>query len=446
LITNFNFLYNVFTYNESYFQATNRSGAGVTTLQPETNAFDVVMHYRFLTGEASDYVGMARSYQQYLVEKGVLTRTPVQNSDIGIRLEFLGGDKEKVLFWQRMIPMTTVSQMGAILGDLDIRNPEVIYYGWQPLGASSMPPQTFKLDRRLGTQEELTAVMDQIAAAGGNFSLYLDPQAALWGESGYSPRNDLAMSITNFNLIGFNRWKVNYYLNLEALSRHYSGLSSDIFTELKAGLALDGLGSMLYSDFKRNHFLNREEAITAYQELLAENDGSTSFYLPNDYMFGFADAYYDIPLTNSGYIYMTDVVPFLQIVLAGYIPYYGPALNFSSNLQEDLLRQVDFGVYPSYFLTQEVTAKILNTSSTWIFTSSVDQWGGEVEQTYQWLNSLLGPVKGQEIISRQELAEGVTATTYGNGKQIIVNYTDQPFRVNGTVVNSRDAAIVEVTP
>jgi len=47
IITNFNFLYNAFIYNESYFQATNRAGAGVTTLQKNTNAFDIKVHYRF---------------------------------------------------------------------------------------------------------------------------------------------------------------------------------------------------------------------------------------------------------------------------------------------------------------------------------------------------------------------------------------------------------------
>ncbi len=38
VITNFNFLATAFVYNESYFQATNRSGAGVTALQHDTNA------------------------------------------------------------------------------------------------------------------------------------------------------------------------------------------------------------------------------------------------------------------------------------------------------------------------------------------------------------------------------------------------------------------------
>jgi hypothetical protein len=446
IITNFNFLYNTFIYNESYFQATNRSGAGVTTLQQQTNAFNVVIHYRFLTQEESDYVGMARSYQQYLVEKGVLQSNAAQSGDIGIRLEFLGGEKAHILFWNRSIPMTTISQMADILADLEINNPEVIYYGWQPLGASSMPPSTLRLDRQLGNADQLRSLVDTIDAQGGNFYLYLDPQAALVDEGGYSPRHDLAMSITNFNLMGYNRGKVNYYLNFDALRARYTSLSEDVFSELGAGLALDGIGSMLYSDFKRNNFLNREEAISAYQSLLADNADSTSFYMPNDYLFGTMQAYYDIPLTNNGYIYTTDTVPFLQIVFAGYIPYYGTALNFSADMQSDLLKHVDYGVYPSFFLSHDVTAKILNTSSSWIYTSSFEQWSQEIERVYAWLNNLLGPVRGQNIIARQVLQQGVVATTYANGLQIIVNYNDTSVSVDDLVVGGKDAVLREVLP
>lgn len=444
--TQFNFLYNAFVYNESYFQATNRAGAGVTTLQPATNVYDITIHYRFLTGDDSDYVGMARSYQQYLVEKGVLHQPPDTADDIGIRLEFLGSEKEKVLFWHRPIPMTTIEQMQNILNNLEVQNPQVIYYGWQPLGASAMPPQSLRVERELGSVDQLRSVQEEITAENGNFYLYLDPQAAFWGEGGYSTRRDLAMSITNFNLEGYNRYKVNYYFNFETLSDRYTSLSSDIFAELQVGLALDGIGSTLYSDFKPGHVLNREQAIGQYQALLAGNGRSAAFYLPNDYMFGSMQAYFDIPLGDSGYIYTTQTVPFLQIVLAGYVPFYGTALNFSSNLQDDLLRHVDFGAYPAYFLSQEITAEILNTSSTWIYTSSYNQWGQEIEQTYQWLNNLLGPVKGQHIIGRQTLAPGVIATTYSNNKQIIVNYNATPFSNGNLTINGKDAIIREQQP
>jgi hypothetical protein len=444
--TNFNFLYNTFVYNESYFQATNRSGAGVTTLQPATNEFDVAIHYRFLTGDDSDYVGMAQSYQQHLLEKGRLQPLAAADGEMGIRLEFLGGEKEKVLFWHRLIPMTTIAQMNDILGRLDVQDPEVIYYGWQPLGAAAMSPRSLKLAGGLGNRAQLQEVIEEVTAVGGNFYLYLDPQAAIWDEGGYSTRRDLAMSITNANLDGWNRGKGNYYLNLEALNERYRSLSADVFTELPAGLALDGFGSTVYSDFKRNHFLNREKAIQAYQTLLGETGGRTAFYEPNDYVFGYMQAYFDMPLDDSGYLYTTQTVPFLPIVLAGYVPYFGTPLNFSSNLRQDLLRHADYGAYPSYFLTEAPTADILHTASDWLYSSSYDQWGQEVGETYQWLNNLLGPVEGERMIAREALAAGVVAVTYSNGRQIIINYNQTPFSGEDLFVNAEDAIIREVTP
>ncbi len=446
IITNFNFLYNTFTYNKSYFQATNRSGAGVTILQPETNVFDVKIDYRFLAGEEANYVGMARSYRDFLIEQGELVRLVKPDENIGMRLEFLAGDKERVLFWDRMIAMTTVEQMETILADLDIQNPEVVYYGWQPLGASSMPPRSFKMDRNLGTKHQLAALNQKIQAAGGHLYLYLDPQAAFQNEPGYSTRSDLAMAITNINIISFNRNQVNYFRNLRALRDYYTSISQDVLRDLNAGLALDGIGTNLYSDHKKRNELSREEAIEAYRSLLSENRLSTAFYLPNHYLFRYMQAYFDIPITDNGYIYTSETVPFLQIAFSGYVPMYGTALNFSSNLQEDLLRHADFGVYPSFFLTNEATAKILDTKSNWIFTSAYVQWEEEVKRTYLWLNNLLGPVKGQEIVARTKLAEGVNATTYSNGKMILVNYTDRPYLFGNVTVNGRDAILSEAAP
>ncbi len=442
IITNFNFIYNAFVYNEPYFQATNRSGAGVTTVQRQPNGFDAVIHYRFLTGSDADYVGMARSYQRYLVDRGLLYRRDFSNPNIGMRLEFLGGDKEKVVLWNRFIPMTTIGQMREILAALQIPNPEVIYYGWQPFGATTMPPTSLSLEAGLGNLGELWALAQSIAAEGGHFSLYLDPQGAVWGEPGYSDRTDLAMAITNVSLLSFNR-NPTYYLTFDTLRQRYAALSRDAASQPEVGFALDSIGSVLYSDFRRNPPFNREAAIAAYQPLLSESPQRLGFYRPNDYMLGMAQAYYDMPLGDNGYIYTSASVPFLQTVLAGYIPYYGGALNFSPNRQDDLLRHVEFGIYPSYFLTHEATANMLNTPSSWIYTSSYAQWGEEIQRTYQWMNALLAPVRGQEIVAHEQLAAVVFATTYANGRQIIVNYGDNPFVYGGITIPAKDAALLE---
>jgi hypothetical protein len=254
------------------------------------------------------------------------------------------------------------------------------------------------------------------------------------------------MAITNVSLMGARRFKRNYYFNLPTIRERYARLSDEVFSELGAGLALDGIGTALYSDFRRGAFVGRDEAIQGLQALLAEHPGRTGFYAPNDYVFGSMQAYYDIPLSNSGYLYATESVPFLQAVLAGYVPAYGPALNFSANLQADLLRHVDFNVYPSFFLSHEATDKILRTSSNWIFSSAYTQWAPEVERAYEWVNNLLGPVKGAQMVAREALAANVVATTYSNGQQVIVNYGDQPFSAGATVINPRDAVIREVQP
>jgi hypothetical protein len=445
IITNFNFLYNAFIYNEPYFQATNRSGAGVTTTQRQPNRFDAVVHYRFLTGEAASYVGMAQSYQRYLIDKGMLHRQDFTNPNIGIRLEFLGGDKEPILFWSRFIPMTTIPQLRDILDKLALPNTNVIYYGWQPLGANTMPPTSLTLERSIGDLADLKTLAAEIKVGGGDFALYLDPQMALKGEAGYSARTDIAIAITNIAIEGFNR-NYGYYFTFDALEQRYTALVNDIAAQLgadNAGLALDSIGWTLYSDFHQSAPLNRVDAIIAYQQLLKDAPLRLGMYRPNDYLFSVTQAYYDLPLGDNGYVYTSKPVPFLPIVLAGYIPYYGTALNFSSNRRADLLRHVEYGVYPSYFVTHEPTADIINTGSYWIYTSSYDQWGDEIRQTYTWLNSLLSPVRGQPIVAHQPLTDGVLMTTYANGRQIIVNTTDQPYTHNGRTIEAMNAALME---
>ncbi len=446
IITNFNFLYNAFIYNESYFQRTSRSGDGVTVVQPQTNRFDIVLHYRFLAGPEANYVGMARNYQQYLLETGLLRRQEMPVGNIGIRLEFLGAERERVLFWNRVIPMTTLAQMKEILDELDVQNPQVVYYGWPPGGASAAFPTRLRLEQALGSRADLRRMAEEVARRGGTFALYLDPTAALREEPRSFSRYDLAMAITGDYLWGHRRGKPNFYFNLQALQSRFAALVHSLKDESGIGLALDGLSDTLYSDFRRTSPLNREEAIIAYRALLDGSPVPLALYRPNDYLFAYARAIYDLPITDNGYIFTAETVPFLPIVLSGYVPYYGEALNFSPDVRSDLLRHAEYGVYPSFFLTYEETARILKTRSNWIYVSAYRQLEKEIEEGYTWLNGLLAPVQGASIIAHEQVAPGVFATTYDNGRQILVNYNETPVQLYGLTIPARDAVLKEVTP
>lgn len=440
IITKFNFLYNLFIYNESYFQPTNRSGAGVTVIQPQTNAFDIVQHYHFLTGAEADYVGLARAYQRFLVGQGVLQPMGAISDGIPLRVEFLGAERERVLFWQQAIPMTTIAEMAEILADLPTRRVEVVYYGWQPQGATAPLPLDLRIEGALGSRGALERLAQTIAAQGGYLNLYVDPQAGLVDESGYT-RAETAMAINRAILRGTHRGMQQIYLNLPAVERRIAAWR-DAFQPVEIGIALDGIGFRLYSDFRAETRRNREQSLQAYQERLTAN-GPFAIYRPNAYLWGATRAYYDMPLGDSGYIYTSAAVPFLPIVLAGYIPYYGPPLNFSSNLEEDLLRHADYGSYPSFLLTHETTAAMLKTRSNWIYTSAYRQWRDEVQRAYTRLAKVLGPVQGSAIVARTTPLPGVAVTEYANGKRIVVNYTNQPVSLAGRMIPAREAVVIE---
>jgi hypothetical protein len=149
-------------------------------------------------------------------------------------------------------------------------------------------------------------------------------------------------------------------------------------------------------------------------------------------------------VTNSGYVYASDTVPFLQIALSGKINMYSTALNFSSDVLFERLRLVDFNVYPSFYLTHDSTSKILDTSSNWIYSSSYEQWDTSISSTYMWMDHLLSQVKGATVISRSIPQVGISVISYSNNKTIVVNYTSEDFVFEGHQVKAFDAICVQI--
>jgi hypothetical protein len=254
------------------------------------------------------------------------------------------------------------------------------------------------------------------------------------------------MSITNKNLLGYNRTKVNYYYNLNQVEKRLVGFSQSLGALPDVELALDVIGNTLYSDFKSGNQLNREDAKAAYVEAFGDVDRSLSFYAPNDYAFAATKNYYDAPISNSGYLYTTDSVPFLSIVLSGYVNLYSMPLNFSSDLTFERLRLVDYQLYPSFMVTHHPTSRILLTYSNWIYSSQYSQWSDKIIDTYAWMAQRLEPVKGATVVSRTVPQSGISVITYSNGQSIIVNYTTQAVQVGDVTVAARDAWVGELLP
>jgi hypothetical protein len=175
--------------------------------------------------------------------------------------------------------------------------------------------------------------------------------------------------------------------------------------------------------------------------VFAENTDALYLEAPNAYALAYADAVYNAPDAHSGNVYEADAVPFYQTVLSGCVPVFSPYLN-NRDGERDILRLIDFHMYPAYVLTGKDASAFSGTNTVEIFSSRFQDWEPVILDAYRRVNEVLKHVRGQEILSRRALAADVAAVGYANGV-IVVNYSDQAHPYEGTVVPGVSAMFIE---
>lgn len=446
VITDFYWTTTTFVLREQYFQPTSKTMGGINTYQKERNNNDLKINYILLANEDADYIGMAKKYREYLINKGYLyIDKDLIESNIPLRLEFLGSEETKWLFWKKAIKMTSLKEMNDIIDDIysyGIKNIVTIYRGWNKGGLHSNQPEKFPLERNIGSKKDLKVVKENLKEKDIPLYFYIDYTYAYKTSSLFSTRKDAARKISGdlIEPVLHNLQKTAYYIS----PKQTLNISEKDMTKYREygidNLAIDKTSNILFSDYNKLAKSTRKEAATVYQKLVSnykDNGKEIALYTPNQYMFKSLDNYFDIPLYSSRYLFETDTVPFLQIALHGYINYFAPFSNYSAS-KEEALRLVEYGANPSFYLTKEPSYKLKNTASKYLFTSMYDDWKDTIIDQYQFVNNGLKYVINATIEDRQVLDGGVVKVIYSNGISIIINYTDNDYIYNGQVISGKN--------
>lgn len=445
ITTDFNWITAKINYRYDYYQPTSRTMKGIYLYQDDMNEVDLKLRYIILDEGDANYVGMAKVYRNYLVENNELLK---KDDTVSVRLEFLGGEKKEGLFFDKTIAMTPIKEIPLMLEQLEkegVRNQFVIYKGWSEGGLTGNLPEKFPVDESLGSKDDLINTVQELKNRGVPLYFATDYIKAYPGASGFSSK-DVAQKINGETIIKREKDTNYYYLSPK---KSFSIAEKDVQNYKAYGienLALQSLGRVLFSDFSQSQVITREETLEIYQEILQvlrDNVGSTALYEPNVYAWKYADKYLDIPMFSSNYMYETDTVPFLQIVLKGYIPYYAPFSNFSSNREDYLLRMIEYGAYPSYLLTKEASHLLEETASSDVYTSKFTVWKDEIVKQYKEIEKILKQVESATIENRVVPDSGVVEVSYSNGKTIVVNYNPQDYTVEDYTVPAKSFIVVD---
>lgn len=420
-----------FEYRMAYTQYLNQSGtSSVRLVQEDKNDYDIKISYRFLENDEANYLGMAKAYQSYLVEKGMLEKEI--NNEVSLHLDILMAENKKALFGRQLVLMTKYQDVSNMIDDLNqagISNLDISLQGFQKGGLSYQGPNYNKTERKVGKDSTLEKLLEK----GANLYFETNYVLAYKDAKGYDI-NHVAQTI------GQELIKVedDYILKLNETLKMFQSDYKTLSDKGINAISFDYLGNVLYSDYKG--FQTRETLIETAKAFLQISDKSmvSNAY---SYLFG-ADVIKDSPMYSSQQQRFSDTVPFYSYVLQGHKNVYARNGNFFSNTQNELLRMVDYHLYPSFFVTKESSYLLLDTKSSNVFTSRYLDWKEEIIRQYQYVKNALEPVKSASVISREVLEVGVVLITYSNGVELLVNYTGNDYLYQGITVNKTSYEVI----
>lgn len=454
----YNFAYPRFIYNAVYFQIYNQAGSGYNK-QLDTDqkpVFDINMHYEFLSGDGeedgkpADYVGMAKAYRNHLLETGIIQDNTYDYNDIPTRIDFIMSDAKRNIIGFDDVVVTHISDVEAILKDLHasgIQNVNSGLIGYQKGGLTLGKPNKIKYTRSIGTRKEFEKTISALNQLGIDVSLHQD----------FVTINEEQMNLRGNALRHATNWYTRLFLydaespiNTVYYARANKS-SAWLTSHLKAlkkikpnSITIDGIQNILYSDYT-NSLRSRQMVIDMYQNSL---DKASKNYMinaknPNQYTWEYIDRYLESPVFSSQFIVETDTVPFLQLVLNGSMEMYAPYSNFSFYTDKDILRMIDYNVYPSFVLTKEPAHLLMATNSANYYSTEYDLYKPLIDSIYSRVNEALDSVINEEWVDRTVVENGVIVNRYQNGNEIVINYTDDVITYKGEAVSALSYKVIK---
>ena len=177
--------------------------------------------------------------------------------------------------------------------------------------------------------------------------------------------------------------------------------------------------------------------------MLNDLDGMTvALRNPLAEYYAYMDVYLDMPLNVTNYNFITAQVPFLPLVLSGYIPYYSTAANGDANTHRQIMRTLEYGAYASYQMTWAGVQELADTNSCDMFSAQWDLLMEPALERFAALEEVYQALAGAHMTDHRMLQEKVAMTCWSDGTEMVFNYSAKPFLYQGTTVAPESYAIL----
>ncbi|MBQ8818208.1 MAG: hypothetical protein IJZ83_06500 [Clostridia bacterium] len=377
------------------------------------------------------YVGMAKAYREYLESQEILTRIEKEdvNENIPIYIEAFGAlettERYLSIPVDVMTPLTTFDDIKTMYDELSeegVENINFILNGFTKGGISS-PQVPYNLKWENAVEDDMDFEDLLAYAREEGFGVYPDfdfvyAQTNGWFD-GLSLKNHAVKTIDNryTSRREYSATKQTYisYFDLAlspAYFSHFYEKLTDNFLEFDPmGISVSTLGAELNSDFDEDEPYNREDSknftVKAF-EYLDENYDKVMTSGGNAYTWKYVDYITDIALDSSRFSQASASVPFLGMVLHGYVEIAGTPINMEGNIDYAILKAIENGASLKFILSYRNTNNLKNyVDLSQYYSVRYDIWFDDVVDIYDEVNSALSGVQSSTIVSHKFIEESV---------------------------------------
>lgn len=455
--TGYNFIYPDFTIRakDSFF-IPDRSGKNRenTIMDKESIKISKLsVKYYILKDSEADYSGMARKYRQYLqTEKGMKKENNATNA---VYLDIYNGvlktqskfgipvKSTKVLtsYKQTQTIVDSFKEAGIESFVLRLRNSS-------SADINKKVSERFEINSNLGSKADYEALVKSVGI--GRVYTAIDPinvksngwiiktlnttAQTVMGIPAYQIQYDLA---TGFKVTD-NRW--NLLSPVFATKYFEKYVKSAVSTDYGKYIALEEIGSKLYSDYGKN-WSDLETTKNHWENSLKKaHDSGAAFLMDggNAYTLPYAQRLAGIPSSSSGFVIVDEEIPFMQLSLNGIIEYSTQPVNLSSNAKRAFLKAIESDSCLSYAFIEEDPVFLRDTELSWLYGANYRVWKDDVVNNNKRYTQFKETTQNSSILKHSIIENGLVQVTYENGAQVLINYTNKSKTFNGISIPEMD--------
>ncbi len=440
--------------------ASNGASAQATLQKYASDAYqgNITIDYMFLGGENLTYVDMAKRVQNHLFGD----KEKVTDANLRFYMETYGTVLRKENFlgyaYNKDVALTTFEQaqgMYDYLNENQITNIAVRYNNWYGDKFVNKISKIGKVPGELGGKDGMQDFIAYVNGKGGTVYPNLELIMEKYSKS---------LSDATWHAKYIEGTMVNYTeneLESDGVTAEYERLvvKSNVAVEKLPGIlnklnkldvgavSLSTVGEKMFTDFTENKVRYRDSVQADMQQIMAKVKENNKLMVSggNAYALPYADDVLGVSMGCSNLNFEKCEIPFMQIVLHGYVSYAGTSMNLADDYQMQLLKSVEYGANMAYTLNYAGAEMVKNTNYSELYSTNFDHWKEKAVTDFNAVAAVLNGCQASTISDHKQLAKDVYMTVYENGVAVVVNYGTAAYNYNGTQIDAQGFARVNNT-